>query len=193
MRPGSARRVPNSVPVKNRSFFGVPRGARERAEAINFDADSPPRSEKSSFCCTAGSRRPVGAIFRRCLSIFCFFAKCEMSIPCHACWQKQRFGPSRCESSRSRAATSKNTKIGPKIDPKSWKIASWGRSGGLLGRLLSLEAPWSSSPERLGSPGCVALVARAARGYSNRRATRAERPGSTGCVALVARAGRQRS
>ena len=122
----------------------MPRGARKRAEAINFDADSPPRSEKSSFCRTAGSRRPVGAIFRRCLSIFGFFAKCEISVSYHACQQKQRFGPSRCESSRSRVATSKNTKIGSKIDPKSSKIASRGRSGGLLGRLLSLEAPRSS-------------------------------------------------
>ena len=144
-RPGSARRVPKSVPVKNRSFFGVPRGARKRAEAINFDADSPPRSEKSSFCRTAGSRRLVGAIFRRCLSIFGFFAKCEISVSYHACRQKQRFGPWRCESSRSRAATSKNTKIGSQIDPKSSKIASRGRSGGLLGRLLSLEAPRSSA------------------------------------------------
>ena len=137
----------------------MPRGARKRAEAINFDADSPPRSEKSSFCRTAGSRRPVGAIFRRCLSIFGFFAKCKISVSYHACLQKQRFGHSRCESSRSRVATSKNTKIGSQIDPKSSKIASRGRSGGLLGRLLSLEAPRSSDsidscrsgqPERAG-------------------------------------------
>ena len=84
-RPGSARRVPKSVPVKNRSFFAVPRGARKRAEAINFDADSPPRAKKSSFCRMAGSRRPVGAIFRRCLSIFGFFAKCEISVSYYAC------------------------------------------------------------------------------------------------------------
>ena len=149
----------------------MPRGARKRAEAINFDADSPPRSEKSSFCRTAGSRRPVGAIFRRCLSIFGFFAKCKMSIPCHACQQKQRFGPSRCESSRSRVATSKNTKIGSQIDPQSSKIASRGRSGGLLGRLLSLEAPRSSDsidscrsgqPERAGRASWHGRLARRA-------------------------------
>ena len=129
----------------------MPRGAQKRAEAINFDADAPPRAKKSSFCRTAGSRRPVGAIFRRCLSIFGFFAKCEMSIPYHACRQKQRFGPSRCESSRSRVATSKNTKIGPKMDPKSSKIASRGRSDDLFGRLWSLEAARSSDSERLGA------------------------------------------
>ena len=131
----------------------MPRGARKRAEAINFDADSPPRSEKSSFCRTAGSRRPVGAIFRRCLSIFGFFAKCEISVSYHACQQKQRFGHSRCESSRLRVATSKNTKIGSQIDPKSSKIASRGRSGGLLGRLLSLEAPRSSDSIDSGRSG----------------------------------------
>ena len=93
-RPGIARRVSKSVPVKKGSFLGAPRGVRKRAEAIDFDADSPPCTKKSSFFRTAGSRRPVGAIVRRFLAIFVFSAKCEVSVSYHACQQKQRFGPS---------------------------------------------------------------------------------------------------
>ena len=112
-RPGSTQRVPKRVPVKKGGFFGMPRGVRKRAEAINFDADSPPRSEKSSFCRTAGSRRPVRAIFRQYLSIFGFFAKWKIVPKYYACQQKQGFGPSRCESSRSRDATSENLENRP--------------------------------------------------------------------------------
>ena len=63
-RPGSTRRVPKSVPVKKGGFLGVPGSVQKRAEAINFDADSSPGAKKSSFFRTAGSHRPVGAIFR---------------------------------------------------------------------------------------------------------------------------------
>jgi len=94
-RPGSTRRVPKRVPVKKGGFFGVPRGVRKRAEAINFDADSPSGPKKSSFFRMAGSRRPVGAFFSRCLSIFVFLAKWQIVPKYHACQQNQRFGPSR--------------------------------------------------------------------------------------------------
>ena len=104
--------------MKNGSFFGVPRGVWKRAEAINFDADSPPGAKNSSFLRAPGSRRPVGAIFRRFLSIVGFFAKWKIVPKYYACQQKQGFGTSRCESSRSRVATLKNFENRPEKPPE---------------------------------------------------------------------------
>ena len=41
-----------------------------------------------------------------------------MCVSYHACQSKQRFGPSRCESSRSRDATSKNLENRPENRPE---------------------------------------------------------------------------
>ena len=119
----------------------MPRGVWKRAEAINFEADSPPGAKNSSFLRAPGSRRPVGAIFRRFLSIVGFFAKWKIVPKYYACQQKQGFGPSRCESSRSRVATSKNFKNRPRFDLKLSKIVSLALLGALLGRLLPFETP----------------------------------------------------
>ena len=52
-RPGSDPRIPKNVAVTKGSSFGVPRGVLKRAEAINFDVNSPPGA-KNSFLFSHG-------------------------------------------------------------------------------------------------------------------------------------------
>jgi hypothetical protein len=153
----------------------VPRGVWKRAEAINFDADSPPGTKNSSFLRAPGSRRPVGAIFRRFLSIVGFFAKWKIVPKYYACQQKQGFGTSRCESSRSRVATSKNFENRPEKPPKILE----NRLSGAPGRpSRSTFVARSASVERLGPSGgdSSASVERlgATRGDSKRLGERLE-------------------
>ena len=98
-RPGTPERAPGSV--------------RERPEATKIDAKSRPGAKKSICFRAVRSRSVVGAIFRRFSSIFGFFVKSANPPKYCACQQKQRFGPSRRESSRSRDVTSKNLENRP--------------------------------------------------------------------------------
>ena len=139
-----------------------PWSAWERAKATKIDAKSRPRAEKSSFLRVAHSQSIVGAMFRRFWSIFGFSAKSANP------------GSALRAASRVARATQprKTTKIGLKIDPKSLKIVSWGRSGALFSRLWSLEAARSSDSERLGAT------------RATRRATRSDQVGRSGSVGV---------
>ena len=103
-RPRTPKRAPGKV--------------QERAEATKIDAKSRPGAKKSSFGRATWLQRSVEANFRRFLSIFGFFAKSANPPKYCACQQKQRFGPSRCESSRSRDVTSKSDENRPENRPE---------------------------------------------------------------------------
>ena len=76
-RPGSTQRVPKRVPVKKGGFFGMPRGVRKRAEAINFDADSPPGAKRSSFFLRSWVAQARPSDFSTIFLKFRFFRKME--------------------------------------------------------------------------------------------------------------------
>ena len=112
---GASRGVPGApreCPGGHQGHPGTPKSApgsvQERAEATKIDAKSGPGAKKSSFGRATCLQRIVEAIVRRFLSIFGFFAKSANPPKYYACQQKQRFGPSRCESSRSCDVTSQN-------------------------------------------------------------------------------------
>ena len=106
--PGSLRERPGGDQRHPRMPKRTPGSVQERAEATKIDAKSRPGAKKSSFGRATWLQRSVEANFRRFLSIFGFFAKSANPPKYCACQQKQRFGPSRCESSRSHDAISKN-------------------------------------------------------------------------------------
>ena len=130
--PGTPKRAPGSV--------------QERAEATKIDAKSRPGAKKSSFGRATWLQRSVEANFRRFLSIFGFFAKSANPPKYCACQQKQRFGPSRCESSRSRDVTSKSDENRPENRPE---IVENGVSGPLGRPPGSTFVTRSESVERL--------------------------------------------
>ena len=137
--------------------------AWERAEATKIDAKSRPGAKKSSFGRATWLQRSVEANFRRFLPIFGFFAKSANPPKYCACQQKQRFGPSRCESSRSRDVTSKSDENRPENRPE---IVENGVSGPLGRPPGSTFVTRSESVERLG----------ATRGDSSDLASDSERP-----------------
>ena len=106
-RPGSARRVPKPGPGRQEERPGALRGGQNRCRGISG-------SKKSEFLRAPRSRTVYGAIIRRFLSIFGFFAECKNAPMYCACLSKSRFDTSRCEAQRSRDATMKNTENRPK-------------------------------------------------------------------------------
>ena len=115
--------------------------------------------------------------FRR----FSLFRRSLRTLESAAPASKNRGSALRAPSRVARAMQPrKTTKIGPKIDPKSSKIASRGRSGDIFGRLWSLEAARSSDSKRLGAT------------RTTRRATRSDQVGRSGSVG-VGRSARSRA
>ena len=111
--PGAPRERPESLPGHPGTPERATGSAQERAEATKIDAKRRPGAKKSSCSRAVCLRSDVGSIFRRFSSIFGFFAKSANPPKYCACQQKQRFGPSRCESSRSRDVPSKNDENRP--------------------------------------------------------------------------------
>ena len=179
--PGASRRRLGSVSGASRGVPGAPRerpgghqghpgapksapgSVQERAEATKIDAKSRPGAKKSRFGRATWLQRSVEANFRRFLSVFGFFAKSANPPKYCACQQKQRFGPSRCESSRSRDVTSKSDENRPENRPE---IVEHGVSGPLGRPPGSTFVTLSESVERLG----------ATRGDSSDSASDSERP-----------------
>ena len=105
-----------------------------------------------------------------------FFVKSAKSPKYHACQQNQGFGHSHRESRRSRNVASENDENRFKIEPKSSKIASRALLGGVVGRLLPLEATRSSDSVDFCRSKCL------------RRATRGDQVGRSGSLGPPGRA-----
>ena len=148
MRPGSARRVPKGAPGRNTERPGPPASAPRERNSCQVASGS----ENIEFFF---ARRVHEASVDRCSIAFCQFSRFWQSLrtlQSTAPVSKIK-GSATCATSHVARAMlpRKTTKIDPKINPKSSKIASRGRSGDLFGRLWSLEAARSSDSERLGA------------------------------------------
>ena len=106
--PGASRERPEGPQERPGTPRGAPRSDPERAETAKIGCKSRPGVHKASCVRTERLRIGVGAIFHGFLRFFGFAGKSAKCLKYCACQQKQRFGPSHCESSRSRNATSKN-------------------------------------------------------------------------------------
>ena len=190
-RPTASPRRLGSVSGASRSVLGAPRerpeGRQEcpgtpcRAKGCPEAPGIVPRRQKSVPSRVRGLKHRVfsalrvrEAVSERFFVDVCrfpvFFAKCEMSVSYHACQQKQRVGPSRCEFSRSPTATSKNLENRPENRPEIVE----NRVSERLGRpFRSTLVARSSSVERLG----------ATRGDSSDSASHSERPSRSKWVA----------
>ena len=146
--PGEPRKRPEGPQGRLGTPERTPRSARERAEATKIDAQSRPEAQEESFFDTARSWSTVGAIFRRFLSIFGFSAMSANPLKYRACQQNQGFGHSRCESSRSCDATSKNLENRPENQAE---IVENRCSGPLRRAFRSTFVARSASVERLGA------------------------------------------
>ena len=111
--PGAPRERPGGHQGHPGTPKSAPGSVQERAEATKIEAKSRPGVKKSSFVHATRLQRIVRAIFRRFWSNLGLFANSANPLKYCACQQKQRFRPSRCESTRSCDATSKIDKHRP--------------------------------------------------------------------------------
>ena len=128
--PAASWERPERPQGRSRAPGRAPGSARERFGAIKIDAEAPPGPKKANFLRAPRLRTVYGAMIRRFLSIFGFFAKCKNAPMYCACQSKSRFDTSRCQAKRSRDATLKNTENRPKNRSESVE----NRVSGPLGR-----------------------------------------------------------
>ena len=144
--------APRECPETVQGHLGTPERAPgsvwERPEETKIDTKSRPGAKKSIFFRAVRSRSVVGAIFRRFSLIFGFSVKSANPPKYCACWQKQRFGPSRRELSRSRDVTSKNLENRPENRPEIVENRLSERLGHPLGSPEAPEKPdFPANPE----------------------------------------------
>ena len=144
--------APRECPETVQGHLGTPERAPgsvwERPEETKIDSKSRPGAKKSICFRAVRSRSVVGAIFQRFSSIFGFSVKSANPPKYCACWQKQRFGPSRRESSRSRDITSKNLENRPENRSENLENRLSERLGRTLGSPEAPEKPdFPANPE----------------------------------------------
>ena len=135
-RPGSARRVPKSVPVKKTGAFTECPGAPGSAPRQLISTLIRRRDRKNRvFVAHLGRAGPSEQCFDD-VCRFSVFSPNEKSLFRTTPVSKNKGSALRAASRVARATQPrKTTKIGPKIDLRSSKIASRVRSGTLFGRL----------------------------------------------------------
>ena len=102
--PRAAQAIPKAAPGHQKERPGAPRSAPRRPKSM----PSRVRDRRNPFMFGAArAGRVVRAIYRRFCSISGLFTKFANPPKYRACRSKSRFGPSRCESSRSCYAASK--------------------------------------------------------------------------------------
>ena len=166
---GSARRVAKGDPGRQKGRPGAPGSAPRRPKST----PSRVRERKNRVFCVQRIRKASSERFFVDFRRFSLFRRSLRTLESAAPASKNRGSALRAPSRVARAMQPrKTTKIGPKIDPKSSKIASRGRSGDIFGRLWSLEAARSSDSKRLGAT------------RTTRRATRSDQVGRSGSIGV---------
>ena len=164
-----ARRVTKGDPARQKVRPGAPGSAPRRPKST----PSRIRERKNRAFCMQRIRKALSKRFFVDFRRFSLFRRSLRTLESAAPASKNRGSALRAPSRVARAMQPrKTTKIGPKIEPKSSKIASRGRSGDLFNRLWSLEAARSSNLERLGAT------------RATRRATRSDQVGRSGSVGV---------
>ena len=147
-RRGSVRRVAKGAPGRQKGRPGAPGSMPRRPKSTPSRVRERKNRVFSALCVREALSERFFVDFRR----FLFFLQSLRTLESAAPVSKNRGSALRAASRVARAMQPRKTsKIDPKIDQKSSKIASRSVSGALFGRLLSFGAARSSDSGRLGA------------------------------------------